>query len=136
MTPPADVIRRLLGGAQKDIADLRGEFERRARAAAERARTDLAEIARREADELRTLLDAQRARILRESQAKEAAQLELDLTDPAERRQREADRKHWQKRLADIEHEIGTEPARVAASYDIRAERLEPVSLIYLWPQP
>jgi hypothetical protein len=27
------------------------------------------------------------------------------------------------------------EPARIAASYDIRAERLEPVGLIYLWPQ-
>jgi hypothetical protein len=37
-------------------------------------------------------------------------------------------------RLAEIKHEIRDEPARVRASYEIRAFRLEPVGLVYLWP--
>jgi hypothetical protein len=45
------------------------------------------------------------------------------------------DRRHWQRRLEGLENELSEEPARIAASYDIRAERLEPVGLIYLWPQ-
>ena len=62
-------------------------------------------------------------------------QYELDLKSPAERRQRETDRRYWQRRLQALEKEIAEEPARVAASYEVRAERLEPVGLIYLWPR-
>jgi hypothetical protein len=133
--PAPDVVKRLLAGAQKDIADLRPVFEQRAQAVAERAKTDLAKIAAREAQALRNLLQAQRDRILKTAAERETAQLEFDLRDPAERRQRESDRRHWQRRLEGLEKELVNEPARVAASYDIRAERLEPVGLIYLWPQ-
>ena len=133
--PSADVVKRLLAGAQKDIADLRPILEQRARAAAEKARVALGKLAGREAQALKSLLETQRARIVKESSAREAVQLELELADPAERRQREADRRHWQRRLEGLEKELAKEPARIAASYDIRAERLEPVGLIYLWPQ-
>lgn len=133
--PAADVVDRLLSGAQKDIANLRPIFEDRARAAAEVAKTDLAAVATREAHALASLLKNQRARIIKESQAKEAAQLELDLAEPAERRQRAADRKRWQRRLEELEKELLEEPARIASSYQIRAERLEPVGLVYLWPR-
>ena len=47
----------------------------------------------------------------------------------AERRQRDADRRHWQRRLDDIETELAEEPARVAASYEVRTERLEPIGI-------
>jgi hypothetical protein len=133
--PPADVVKRLLAGAQKDIADLRPVFEGRARATAERANVALSAIATREAHELKSLLETQRAKIIKESQAKEAAQLELDLAEPAERRQRQADRKYWQCRLEDLEKELIEEPVRIARSYQVRAERLEPVGLVYLWPR-
>jgi ERCC4-related helicase len=133
--PAKEVVDRLLGGAQKDVADLRPVFEQRAQAAAEKARADLAKIAIRESRALKLLLEAQRAKIVRESAAREALQLELDLSNPVERRQREADRRFWQRRLEALEKEIVDEPARVATSYDIRAQRLEPVGLIYLWPQ-
>jgi hypothetical protein len=133
--PAKEVVDRLLGGAQKDVADLRPVFEQRAQAAAEKARADLANIAIRESRALKLLLEAQRAKIVRESAAREALQLELDLSNPVERRQREADRRFWQRRLEALEKEIVDEPSRVATSYDIRAQRLEPVGLIYLWPQ-
>jgi hypothetical protein len=51
-----------------------------------------------------------------------------------ERREREADRRHWQSRLVRLEKEISEEPARIRASYDVTAHRLEPVGLVYLWP--
>ena len=45
------------------------------------------------------------------------------------------DHRHWRTRLEEIEREIEDEPARVRASYEIRAHRLEPIGLVYLWPQ-
>jgi hypothetical protein len=54
--------------------------------------------------------------------------------DSLERREREADRRHWQSRLIRLEKEIREEPARIRASYDVTAHRLEPVGLVYLWP--
>jgi hypothetical protein len=129
------VVERLLGGAQKDIAGLRPALEERARAAAEKAKADLAAIAGRESAALRALLEAQRDRISSESADKAVLQYELDLKSPAERRQRETDRRYWQRRLQALEKEIAEEPPRVAASYEVRAERLEPVGLIYLWPR-
>jgi hypothetical protein len=135
--PSVEVVKRLLAAAQKDIADLRPAFEERAQAAAESAKADLARIAAREAAAMKSLLEAQRAKILQEQAAKEPAQLELELerADPSERRQRQADRRYWEQRLRGLETELAEEPKRIASSYEIRAERLEPVGLIYLWPQ-
>jgi hypothetical protein len=130
--PSAEVATRLLAGAQNDIADLQLAFEERARAAAEVAKTDLAKIATREAEAMKNLLEAQRTKIMKEQSIKE--QLEFDLTDPVERRQRQADRRYWQQRLEGLGKELAEEPKRIASSYDIRSERLEPVGLIYLWP--
>jgi hypothetical protein len=53
---------------------------------------------------------------------------------PEERREREADRRHWETRLARLERELRDEPARLRNSYEVRANRLEPVGLVYLWP--
>ena len=85
---------------------------------------------------MKDLLTAQRDRIRKAAAARDSDQLELDLSDPAERRQRAADRRHWQKRLEDLERELIEEPKRVAESYAVRAQRLEPVGIVYLWPRP
>ena len=60
--------------------------------------------------------------------------LRLDLDAPEERRQRELDIRAWRGRLSNIGREIEEQPARIVAGYEIRAERLEPVGIIYLWP--
>ena len=55
--------------------------------------------------------------------------------DEAERRQREADRRAWTRRLEAIETELETEPARIADAYKVRAIRVDPLGLVYLWPR-
>jgi hypothetical protein len=49
-------------------------------------------------------------------------------------RQIEADMKHWQKRLAQLEQEIEREPQRIEQIYEVKASRVEPVGLVYLYP--
>ena len=48
--------------------------------------------------------------------------------------QLEANKRHWEKRLAAIDRELATEPERIRAVYDVKAQRIEPVGLVYLWP--
>ena len=54
--------------------------------------------------------------------------------EPEEARQLEANRRHWQPRLAAIETELTTEPERIRELYRVKAQRVEPVGLVYLWP--
>jgi hypothetical protein len=133
--PDVATIGKLLKGVQRDLAALRPVLEERAMAAAKDAEHDLAKIAKQEAASLEKVIAAQRDRIRREAAGKDSDQLELDLTDAKERRQRESDRRHWAERLAALEKEIVDEPKRVLASFGVRARRIEPVGVIYLWPK-
>jgi hypothetical protein len=40
----------------------------------------------------------------------------------------------WERRLEQFDRDLSTEPDRVAGFYDVRAQRIEPVGLVYLWP--
>ncbi|SBO42631.1 DISARM system SNF2-like helicase DrmD [Cyanobium sp. NIES-981] len=60
--------------------------------------------------------------------------LDLARLSSQERRQLAADQKHWQRRLEAIEVELGSEPKRIKASYEVVTHRLEPAGLVYLWP--
>jgi hypothetical protein len=86
-----------------------------------------------EAGSLSELLEQQRSRIAKAAKDFSPNQLTLDLV-PEERREREADRRHWQTRLARLERELRDEPQRLRNSYEVRAHRVEPVGLVYLWP--
>ena len=57
------------------------------------------------------------------------------MLDEAERRQREADRRAWARRLEAIERELKIEPRRIADTYRVRAIRVDPIGLVYLWPR-
>ena len=50
-------------------------------------------------------------------------------------RQLDADMRHWRRRLARFERDLEREPARIREFYEIRARRVEPVGLVYLWPE-
>ena len=52
-----------------------------------------------------------------------------------EMRQLEADMRHWRRRLDRFERDLEHEPARVREFYEVRARRVEPVGLVYLWPE-
>ncbi|TBH62133.1 ATP-dependent helicase [Rhizobium leguminosarum] len=133
--PPKEIVERLLSDVRTDLSHLRPALIERSKTAATIARKDLTEIGERESKALGSLLEGQRERIRKAASTSDADQLELDLTDPNERRQREADRRHWQRRLESLEKELAEEPGRVAESYEVRAERLEPIGVVYLWPR-
>lgn len=132
--PTAAVIARLRASARADVGDLLPALEARA---AERIAEAEAQLAKRGADEaqsLARLLEEQRARIAKAVKGFDTDQPLLPGIAEAERAQMQADRRRWSERLIDIEAEIKSEPKRLRESFEIRARRLEPVGLVYLWP--
>ncbi len=110
------------------------QFERIAEERLAKVKVELAKRGETEAKLLTELLDQQRKRIAKANAEFDPNQLLLPGIAEGERREREADRRHWQNRLARLESEIRNEPARIRASYNVHAHRLEPVGLVYLWP--
>lgn len=51
-----------------------------------------------------------------------------------ELRQLEANERYWATRLTSLERELETEPDRIRGVYQVKAQRIEPVGLVYLWP--
>ncbi|RIL07543.1 MAG: helicase [Proteobacteria bacterium] len=128
----AEVQAKLVAASRRDVAELVPHLEARARETAERAAKLLAERGEREARDLRALIESQRIRI--EAECKTYDPKQLGLFEAEERRQKEADRRYWDKRLAEIPDEIEREPARVRRGYEVAATRVEPVGMVYLWP--
>jgi SNF2 family DNA or RNA helicase len=126
------VQKRLLGAVPHDVEDLLPHLQARAKAAGDKARERLAERGVREADEMRGIIEAQRKRILDTAAKADVLQRRLDFDN--EKRQLEADKRHWQRRLAAIEDELQHEPNRIRDTYQVTAERIEPVGIVYLWP--
>lgn len=116
------------------MIDLLPTLEQRSREAIEKAERQLAERGQQEAGSLQELLERQRRRIQQAEANFDDRQRELFEAEEAERRQLRADRAHWLKRLERTDRELETEPARVRDGYRVRATRLEPVGLVYLWP--
>ena len=132
-TIPDQVQERLAASAQDDISDLLPHLESRAAEHATRAKTRLAERAEAESRSMNQLLKRQRKRIA-DAAGADDRQMELDL-DPTERRQLDADRRAWARRLEAIESELETEPQRIADTYTVQATRVDPLGLVYLWPR-
>jgi len=135
--PSREVLERLQLGARRDVEDLRTPLEERALKAAEAAKAALAARGEKEARELLEQLQAQMDRVRKELEEYErkAAQgvLFSDLT-PDDRETLEAHARVWRDRLAQFESDIQTEPQRIKSFYEVRAMRIEPVGLAYLWP--
>lgn len=126
-------VARVQALIERDVADLVPTLEK---IAAERLAAVSAQLKKRGEEEARSLsdlLDQQRSRISKASKEFDPNQFTLDLV-PEERREREADRRHWEGRLTRLERELREEPERLRNSYEVRAHRLEPVGIVYLWP--
>ena len=41
----------------------------------------------------------------------------------------------WRVRLDQFDRELKQEPQRIQEFYEVRAQRIEPVGLVYLWPE-
>lgn len=133
--PSDEIVDRAISFAAQDIEDLLPTLRSRADSAIEEAARLLSQRGDEEASSLADLLEDQRKRILKAERDFDDRQLELPGIAENERRQLRADRRHWQERLIRLEEELQTEPARVRASYEVRARRLEPVGLVYIWPR-
>ena len=97
---------RLAASAQIDIADLLPHLESRAGELLEQAKARLTDRSRAESRSMIELLE----------------------------RQRKADRRAWERRLEEIESELKSEPCRITDIYTVRASRVDPLGLVYLWP--
>ncbi len=128
---PEPVQKRLLAAVAPDMRDLQPHLQERADTLASRARERLAARGESEAKAMALVLEGQRRRI--EETVGRYAQLRLDFDDEG-RRQIDADHRHWQRRLEALRTEIKDEPDRIRKSYDVKATRVEPVGLVYLWP--
>jgi superfamily II DNA or RNA helicase/DNA-binding transcriptional regulator YiaG len=134
--PSETIQRKLLEAAARDIGELLPQLEPRAMELAALATAKLLRRGEREEQDLRETLEAQRERV-RDELAKhdvQFQQLTFDFGDE-EKRQLESDMRSWRTRLQQFDRDLEREPQRIREFYDVRAQRVEPVGLVYLWPE-
>lgn len=134
---PNEVIReKLLAAAPRDIEDLLPQLEPRAEELAALAIEKLRQRGEREAADLSEVLVRQRERVREELEKHDGAftQITIGFKEDA-KRQLEADMRSWRARLEQFERDLEQEPARIREFYTVRAQRVEPVGLVYLWPE-
>lgn len=134
---PSETIQaRLLECAPKDIADLLPHLEPRAHELADDAVQELRWRGEREEAALRETFLQQQARV-RDQLAKHESGLE-QLTlgfDADDRRQLDAHIQAWRIRLPPARvRPRHRPPPRIRAFYEVQARSIEPVGLVYLWP--
>lgn len=129
------VQKKLLASAERDVRDLLPHLDARAKELAAAATEKLFNRGKLEAEEMKQILAGQKKRIEQQivkhdkQQEQYAFKFEGD-----DRRQVEADRKAWDRRMQDIVGELESEPARIQRSYVVKASRIEPVGIVYLYP--
>ena len=134
--PDRAIQDRLLATAAEDIEELLPQLEPRAEELAAIAAERLAERGEREEQDLRETLERQRGRVVEELKKYDVEFAQLTLGFHAEeRRQVQANMLGWRRRLGQFEKDLNEEPARVREFYEVRATRVEPVGLAYLWPE-
>ncbi len=125
---------RLQASAMQDVEELISHLESRAEILAERAKKKLMERGVKESAEMKEILEQQQKRITARQIETKATQLSLPGFAEDEQRQVDADRRYWDKRLQGLAQELVKEPARIEAIYQVKAVRVEPVGLMYLYP--
>ena len=133
--PGVDAARGHPGQAVGDRAARRRRAAAAARAAGRLATRRLRERGEREARDLEETLRRQRERIVEELDRHQGqyAQITLDFDDD-ERRQLQTNMRYWRTRLDQFDRDLKQEPGRIRAFYEVQATRVEPVGLVYLWP--
>ena len=125
----------LAAEAPGDFAALWPEIQTEADSVAHEAGNKLEARARAESTALARLLEDQRVAIGKELGRRRQLDFAFAESERAEREQYQADEKHMAERLAAIDRELETEPAQIRSLYQVSLRRLEPVGLVYLWPE-
>lgn len=134
--PSETIQRKLLETVGRDVEELLPQLEDRAGELAAVAIEKLRARGEIEQKQLREILQRQRKRVQEELERYErnAQQLTLDFDDE-EKRQLEADVRSWRLRLDQFDRDLASEPERLRDFYEVKAQRVEPVGLVYLWPE-
>jgi superfamily II DNA or RNA helicase len=132
------VLSLLQTSAPQDVRELLPQLELRGEEYMRDAEEKLTDRGNSEARAMREILQTQRKHIQTTAQrhdAMDADQLRLEFGDDAEeRRQLELNKRYWAKRLESLSKELETEPSRIRELYQVKARRIEPVGIVYLWP--
>ncbi len=133
---PGTVIqKKLLAAALRDIDELLPQLEPRAKELTAVAVDKLKKRGDREQKNLRDTLERQRERVREKLKNTEPQFKQLTLGfDDEEKRQLESDVRSWRIRLEQFDRDLAHEPNRIREFYEVRARRVEPVGLVYLWP--
>jgi hypothetical protein len=137
LTPSAAQRQGCATTMEQDIRDLVPLLGDVAQAALEKARTMLQERGQKEAKSLRTLLEEQRKRVIKqrdEDDQNQANGLLLFDFNEEEIRQYKENRKYWDQWLKDAEAKLQSEPVRIIEFYTPISWRIEPVGIAYLMP--
>ena len=133
-TIPEEILHQLQQSASRDVHELLPHLEARAKQYASDAVALLQKRADAESRAMREILESQQKHIYDTIERHDRSpQLTLAFSEE-EKRQLEANRRYWDRRLIDLESELTSEPERIRRLYDVRAQRIEPVGLVYLWP--
>ncbi len=134
--PSETIQRKLLDAAARDIDELLPQLEPRAEELAELAIERLRQRGEREERDLRDTIERQRKRVIEELEKHEGKFTQLTLNfDEEEKRQLQTNMSSWRTRLEQFDRDLEQEPQRVREFYGVRARRVEPVGLVYLWPE-
>ena len=130
------VQRKLLAAAARDINEMLPQLEPRAEELAGLAIERLRQRGEREERDLREILERQRKRVIEELEKYEGQfkQLTLDFGED-DVRQLQSNMSAWRIRLKQFDRDLEEEPKRIRKFYKVRAKRVEPVGLVYLWPE-
>jgi galactokinase len=131
---PQEIQDMLRVSAAQDVRELLPHLEKRAEEYAQDAIVLLQKRADAESKTMREILESQQKHIESTiAQHDQSPQLVLNFPDE-EKRQLEANRRYWDRRLIQIREEMNSEPKRIRRVYEVCAQRIEPIGLVYLWP--
>jgi superfamily II DNA or RNA helicase len=128
----AVMLEKLQNAGPQDVSELLPHLELRGDSLAEEAKKQLLTRGQDEAKKMIEILQSQKKRI--ESTIQEKQKESVSLFNDEEMKQLNSDRHHWARRLEQIDKELIEEPERIRNVYDVKAQRVEPVGLAYLWP--
>ena len=132
--PRPRVRQRLLSSVGRDIDELLPQLEERANEAAVLAERRLAARGGEERVKLEATLREQRKRVEATLKKEGARVKQLKLFPRGEIREIESRKKAWRRRIREFDREIETAPKRVQDLYRVSTRRVEPVGIVYLWP--
>ncbi len=132
---PPVLLSQFQAHVSQDVAELMSHLQNRSDTLKDRAIRQLNQRGEEEAKAMVKLLQAQKESIEKELPNKQRMirQLALEFSE-AERRQFNLDEQFMKDRLSKISQELHTEPQRIREAFAVKADRTEPVGIVYLYP--